>query len=161
MKARVKMIILIALLAISVYSLTSNGASRVIVTGDNVTVEYSAWTGHHSFKTSNITFIVGAEEVIKGLDNAVLGMRSGGVKNVTIPPAFAYGVYDDQQVYEIPNAFFENLSLPVPVPGAVVEIEGHVGRIILGTEDSVVFDLNHELAGKELNMTVRVLSING
>ncbi len=38
-----------------------------------------------------ITFKVGAEEVIKGWDVGVLGMKVGEIRRLTIQPNFAYG----------------------------------------------------------------------
>jgi FKBP-type peptidyl-prolyl cis-trans isomerase len=38
-----------------------------------------------------LSFEIGATEVIEGLEQAVLGMRLGGKRRVTIPPELGYG----------------------------------------------------------------------
>ncbi len=39
-----------------------------------------------------LAFVVGGGELIKGFDEAVVGMKMGDEKTVTIPPEKAYGV---------------------------------------------------------------------
>ncbi|MFW9779738.1 MAG: peptidylprolyl isomerase, partial [Candidatus Heimdallarchaeota archaeon] len=48
-----------------------------------------------------LRFKVGAEEVIKGLDIAVIGMEIGQVKEVEIQPQDAYGGYNPKKVKKI------------------------------------------------------------
>lgn len=62
--------------------------------GDNVTISYSGTlfaTGAKFESASSFQFIVGVGDVIKGMDQAVLGMRIGGRRKVTIPSSLAYG----------------------------------------------------------------------
>jgi peptidylprolyl isomerase len=66
--------------------------------GDTVTVQYvgvrfrdgqqfdASWTRHQPF-----TFPLGAGQVIQGWDKGVAGMCVGGRRQLTIPPALAYG----------------------------------------------------------------------
>jgi FKBP-type peptidyl-prolyl cis-trans isomerase len=42
-------------------------------------------------RNSTFTFKVGSGQVIKGFDMAVMGMKKGGKRVVTIPPEFGYG----------------------------------------------------------------------
>ena len=42
-------------------------------------------------RNQTFSFKVGSGQVIKGFDMAVMGMKKGGKRKVTIPPEFAYG----------------------------------------------------------------------
>ena len=64
--------------------------------GDVVEVDYKGtFENGEVFDTSEdrdpLMFTVGAREVILGFESAVLGMKVGDTKKVTIPPEQAYG----------------------------------------------------------------------
>ncbi|GLR12714.1 FKBP-type peptidyl-prolyl cis-trans isomerase [Chitinimonas viridis] len=65
--------------------------------GQEVTVHYTGWltdgTKFDSSKDRGIpfSFPLGAGHVIKGWDQGVQGMKIGGVRKLTIPPAMGYG----------------------------------------------------------------------
>jgi len=66
--------------------------------GDGVLVHYIGWMadGLRQFDSSRaradpLDFALGAGDVIRGLDQGVAGMRVGGKRRLTIPPALAYG----------------------------------------------------------------------
>jgi len=159
MNSRIKLSLLMVLLVFGVFSLTNPSTEVLVSFGDNVTVEYTGWIGDHVFSTKNVSFIVGSKEVIPGLDAGVIGMRSGEVKNLTIPPSLAFGDYNDSLVFKVPLAFFAENNAPVPELGQLATLNGLTGQVTLITNDSIRFDANHELAGEELNMTVRLLDL--
>jgi|TARA_R110000744_G_C19338598_1_gene559247 FKBP-type peptidyl-prolyl cis-trans isomerase 2 len=109
---------------------------------------------------------VGAGQLIKGFDAALIGMEIGVTKTVNIKPTEGYGEYNPEAVAELPKDMFpkevqDNLVvgmiLPLvlkhnpaqPFPAKTKEVK----------ESTYVFDLNHPLAGKELNFSIDVLSI--
>jgi peptidylprolyl isomerase len=66
--------------------------------GQRVTVHYVgvAWSTRQQFDASwdrgePLRFRLGAGEVINGWDQGIVGMRVGGRRRLTIPPALAYG----------------------------------------------------------------------
>ncbi len=72
-----------------------NGAAATA--GQKVTVHYTGWltngTKFDSSKDRNDPFVfpLGAGNVIKGWDEGVQGMKIGGKRKLTIPPALGYG----------------------------------------------------------------------
>jgi FKBP-type peptidyl-prolyl cis-trans isomerase FkpA len=72
-----------------------NGAAAAA--GQKVKVHYTGWltngTKFDSSKDRNDPFVfpLGAGNVIKGWDEGVQGMKIGGKRKLTIPPALGYG----------------------------------------------------------------------
>jgi FKBP-type peptidyl-prolyl cis-trans isomerase FkpA len=73
------------------------GTGAAAATGQSVTVHYTGWltngTKFDSSKDRNDPFVfpLGAGRVIKGWDEGVQGMKVGGKRKLTIPPALGYG----------------------------------------------------------------------
>ncbi len=136
--------------------------------GDTIKVEYTGSLEDGTIFDSSekheepLQFTVGEGKIIKGFDQAVVGMKVGEEKEVKIPPEKAYGQYNPELVKDLPrNVFPEGqeikqdmifmMSLPdnrqVPV------------RITKVGEEQVTVDLNSPLAGKTLVFKIKVLSI--
>lgn len=136
---------------------------RKVKVGDNVSVHYTLrFTDGTIFESSvgksPFTFTVGAEDVIKGFNNAVVGMKVGEKKTVTLLPADAYGEYDIRNVQafdanEAPQ--FSQLKV-----GDKVNTNYGPGIIIEKTDTNLVVDFNSKLAGKTLIFDIELISIN-
>jgi FKBP-type peptidyl-prolyl cis-trans isomerase 2 len=110
-----------------------------------------------------LEYVVGARQVIPGLDKAVSEMSIGETKRVHIPAKEAYGVYEASLVERVPVASFPNAqSLPF---GQYIVLSTPSGQMRVKAveikDDQVYFDHNHELAGKDLNFEVTVLHVYG
>ena len=73
------------------------GTGAAASAGDDVLVHYVGWLaeGLRQFDSSRarrdpLDFALGAGDVIKGWDEGIAGMRVGGKRRLTIPPALAY-----------------------------------------------------------------------
>ena len=75
----------------------SVGQGAAAAAGQQVKVHYTGWltdgTKFDSSKDRNDPFVfpLGAGRVIKGWDEGVQGMKVGGKRKLTIPPALGYG----------------------------------------------------------------------
>ena len=73
------------------------GDGESAASGRKVTVHYTGWlTDGKKFDSSKdrgdpFEFPLGAGHVIKGWDEGVQGMKVGGTRKLTIPPALGYG----------------------------------------------------------------------
>jgi len=107
-----------------------------------------------------LSFTVGANEVIDGLETAVLGMTAGGEATVRVPPAEAYGEHDPDRVREYDPEAFEAMVGEPPEIGTHVEAKNDLhGDVTAITDESVQVDFNHELAGRTLVFDIEVLGV--
>ena len=73
------------------------GTGPTAVPGKPVSVHYTGWlTSGEKFDSSldrgkPFVFTLGEEQVIKGWDEGVAGMKAGGKRQLRIPPALGYG----------------------------------------------------------------------
>jgi FKBP-type peptidyl-prolyl cis-trans isomerase 2 len=110
-----------------------------------------------------LEFEVGSGKVIKGFDEAVLGMNEGEEKEFSIEPTEAYGERNEALKREVPKESVQvgrelekGMTLVMQTP------QGNVPVNILEVGDkTVTLDLNHPLAGKKLMFKIKVLEVNG
>lgn len=108
-----------------------------------------------------LVFTVGGGEVIPGLERALIGMRTGERKRITVLPAEAYGPVDPDAVAEV-----ERGRVPAEAQHVGARVRGHTrsGREVLVRvrevkDATVVLDLNHPLAGQTLVFEVSVILV--
>ena len=141
--------------------------SEKIKVGDKVSVNYTGkFENGEVFDSSEgrapLEFTVGAGELIKGFDQAVVGMAEGEKKSVHIEAQDAYGERSDDRVFDLPkDRVPEDMNLEVgmqvqlndkdnnPVPAVVSAIK----------EDAIELDVNHPLAGKVLQFDIEIVGI--
>lgn len=106
-------------------------------------------------------FEVGAGQVIKGFDEAVVDMAIGDTKSITIPADEAYGPYVQERVFEVGHdQFAEGVKLEVGMQLQSESGEGQppmVATVTEVTDEKVVLDANHPLAGKDLNFEIELM----
>lgn len=128
----------------------------VVNSGDRISIEYEAHVLNQSFDKGLITFIVSDHGVIPGIEAGVIGMGVGEEKTFTIPPALGYGEYDESLLVPISTSIFND---SVPNLYDKVALSGQEGMVVNVSDDWIIIDLNHWLAGQELVFDVKVLTI--
>ena len=104
-------------------------------------------------------FILGENEVLPGMEIAVLGMAVGDRKTVTIPPEHGYGVRQQKLVEEVSR---EALRLDLGGQLEAVAADGTAHQLVVVEigEQKVTLDGNHPLAGKSLILQIELVSID-
>jgi peptidylprolyl isomerase len=135
--------------------------------GDKVKVHYTGSLNDgtvfdSSEKREPLEFTVGAKQVIKGFDEALVGMKLNEEKTVHIKPEDAYGIYNDKLIRKIPKNALPKDREPQKgmVLGLMLANGMHMeAKIIEVNKEEVSIDLNHPLAGKTLIFKIKLLEI--
>ena len=136
--------------------------------GDTVQVHYrGTFADGVEFDNSRnrektLDFEVGTEGIIRGFNNAVLGMSVGETKTIVIDPENGYGQRDPDAFRVVPRAQFgEDFVFEL---GGTVRGNGPMGQFLATIheiqETQIVLDFNHPLAGKELTFEIELVSID-
>lgn len=105
-----------------------------------------------------LTFTVGAGQMISGFDTAVVGMKEGEEKTVTLPPAQAYGEKNPEAIIAVPLDKIGN-STGMKVGAILYAQNGATGKVIEINATDAKVDFNHELAGQSLVFTIKMVNI--
>jgi len=108
-----------------------------------------------------LEFVCGAGQMIPGFDAAVADMDVGQIVNVHLMPSEAYGEMDPQAVFTV-----ELVRLPGAENAQVGQqafLQNQYGqpfrvKVVAKDDTTITFDANHELAGKELNFQIELVS---
>ncbi|MFQ5638606.1 MAG: peptidylprolyl isomerase [bacterium] len=109
-----------------------------------------------------IEIILGKSQIIRGLQEAVLGMEPRQTKTVTVPPEKAFGLHREDLIMEVekellPNAVTYEVGKIVELP----QTDGKMGkvRVVDVSAPKITLDLNHPFAGKNLVFDITLLEI--
>lgn len=109
-----------------------------------------------------LEFTVGSGEVIPGFEMAVIGMKPGDKRTITLAPEEAYGQSRPELIGTVPRmSLAEGVK---PVAGQQLKMkrpDGGVYDVVVVevTDDSVTLDANHPLAGKTLIFDLELVGI--
>ena len=136
--------------------------------GDEVRVHYVLSVDGEVYQSSRdmgqtFDFTLGTGAVIAGFDDAVVGMKVGDKKTVTIPPKEAYGERNPDYVRTVSREelpFYSDSDLVVGQQVYVASEAGyHVGTVTNISGDNVTIDYNPPLAGKTLTFEIELVEI--
>jgi len=104
---------------------------------------------------------VGVGRVIPGFDQALLGMSVGEMKSISIESADAYGPVQEEAFQTVPrSAFPPGMELQ---EGIQVQGQGPAGPVVAtvmaANESEVQLNMNHPLAGKNLNFKIELVNV--
>ncbi len=133
-----------------------------------VSVEYTGiLDGGEEFDSSKgrppLEVQIGAGNVIPGFESALMGMGVNDSKTFTLSPEEAYGVRDEDRVYDFPKAEIpQGMEPEVDQILALTTKDGQQipARVDRIEDETVVFDLNHPLAGQSLTFSIEIVGIS-
>jgi len=137
-----------------------------VAPGKEVSIEYTLKLEDQSVLDTNVgaeplTFVHGSQQIIIGLENALVGMKSGESKAVTVTPETGYGIVSEEALIEVDKKQIpeDGLKVDAQLQGTDRDGQPIVGRIAEIKDETVVIDFNHPLAGKTLYFDVKVLKV--
>jgi peptidylprolyl isomerase len=108
-----------------------------------------------------LEIVLGQGMLIKGFEDAVLGLEAGGKVTATISPEEGYGPYHEEHTFEV-----ERNQIPPeinPEVGMMLQVNTDQGvtnvTIKSVTDDKVVLDGNHPLAGQTMIFEIELVEI--
>lgn len=134
--------------------------------GSKVKVHYTGTLNDGSVFDSSegkepLEFTIGEKQVIPGFEDGIKEMKLNDEKTIKINAKEAYGDRDEKMVVSVPRDKFP----PDVQAGGTMILKGPEGQrfpaVVKEVRDNeVIIDLNHPLAGKDLNFKVKVVEIN-
>lgn len=106
---------------------------------------------------------MGGGQLIKGFEDALMGMALNEKKTFTLESEEAYGERDDNMMHNFPRA-----DVPPgvnPEVGQMIGLQGQDGRqvparVVSVDDEKVVLDMNHPLAGQALTFDIEIVGIS-
>jgi len=114
-----------------------------------------------------LEFIFGLGYLLPKFEEYIKGKQVGDTFEFTLNAKEGYGEYDAQAVVELPKHIFEvdgKIQDQLLFVGNVIPMMNQAGGVIPGKvvevgDDTVKMDFNHELAGKDLHFTGKVVGV--
>lgn len=109
-----------------------------------------------------LSYLHGHENIVPGLEAALTGLTPGESKDVVVSAEEGYGQRDSDMVLKVARTQLpDDLTPEVGMTLGMETNQGHTVpvRIAEVTEDHVVLDANHELAGVTLHFSVTIESV--
>lgn len=110
-----------------------------------------------------MAFIQGIGMLIPGLEAALEGQEKGFKSSVKVSPKDGYGERTDEATFNVPKKGFKSENGEELIVGMQVQVETEGGpalAIVTGIEgEDVVLDMNHPLAGMNLNFDVEIMDV--
>lgn len=115
---------------------------------------------HHPF-----TFVSGFGYALEEFEKNIVTLAEGDEFDFTLTKEQAYGEYEQERVLELDREIFtinghfdhDNVMIGATLPLQDEEGRRFYGKVLNITETHVIVDLNHPLAGKDLNFKGKVV----
>lgn len=140
---------------------------KIAEKGDQVTVSYIGTLDNgkifDSTEDEPLQITLGNDEIFAALEDAIIGMQVGTVKNILIHSCDAYGPRQTKNILKINRDMFpvgKEIQVGQKISLEFGEVDEQVLMIIDHNENQVILDANHPLAGLDLTFALRLDKIN-
>ena len=109
-----------------------------------------------------IVYVHGYGMIVPGLERALVGLAAGDTKDVVLLPEEAFGERDEELVIEVDRAEMprpREIEVGDELVAESSEGDEAVMRVVSVSEDAVVLDGNHPLAGETLRYSVIIREV--
>jgi len=139
----------------------------VVENGDTVMVHYKGTLDDGNVFDSTLdgeplVFKMGSGKIMPAFEDALMGMKAFDKKNFKVEAKDAYGEYQDDLAQEVLKSNLPpDLKLEVGEVLLIGESEEDAIEFMIKevTEDKIVLDPNHPLAGENLNFEIELVAI--
>ena len=131
----------------------------------SILFEAKLGTGEIVLKTEEekpLKVTVGEGAIPKSIEKALIDMKEGETKTITLEPTEAFGPKLDDLIIDLPKEGFDldaNLEVGSSVSMNSPKGKKYTGTIIELKDENITIDFNHPLAGENLEFTVTIVSI--
>jgi FKBP-type peptidyl-prolyl cis-trans isomerase SlyD len=105
-----------------------------------------------------VIICLGENEIIKGLDQELIGKETGKEYKIELPPEKAFGKKNPKLMKLIPTNNFKKQKIN-PFPGLQLNMDGIIGTVRAVSGGRTIVDFNHPLAGKTLEYDLKINKI--
>lgn len=108
-----------------------------------------------------LAFLCGAQNIIPGLEKALIGKQVGDKLEVNVTPEEGYGEVHEEMIQKVPHENFEGIeSVEVGMQFMAQAPWGEQPVTVIKVEDDgITLDGNHPMAGQNLNFAVEVVEV--
>ncbi len=141
-------------------------APAEVQNGKQIGIEYTLLLDDGSTADSNVggaplLFEAGKEQILPALEKELVGLKVNESKKVTLAPEDGYGRVDPAKFETVATTAIPEVARQ---PGAQLLAQDPDGkqlsvRVHEVQGDTIVLDLNHPLAGQNLNFEIKIVSI--
>ena len=115
-----------------------------------------------TFDDEPLTFTMGDGTLVEGLELGLYGLKAGATQRPVLQPQQAFGLHDPDKLHQLARADFSpQLQLE---PGVIIGFDTPSGEELSGTiisltDETVIVDFNHPLAGRVVVFEVEIVSV--
>ncbi len=109
-----------------------------------------------------LAYLHGADSIIPGLENALLGKVAGNELQVKVDPAEGYGEVIPELIKTVDKTAFQGVeSVEAGMAFEAEAPDGSMQHIVVKevNGDAVTIDANHPLAGVTLNFDIQIVAV--
>ena len=137
----------------------------MIKRGKKVRIEYALMVNGEVIDTTEgrepFHYVHGKQQILPALEHQLEGLNKGDKREIILGPEDAYGIIDQQAFVEIPKVDLPQTDIEVGMRLGIISPDGRQipATVVEVRFETILLDLNHPLAGKELHFTITIIDV--